>query len=286
MRPEGKPRAVVYLVHGLCGCKERFIPFMEYLTSEGIACFASDHRGHGSSIFKEEDRGYMYNGGVRALVMDMDVVVNHIRECFKGVPLVMVAHSMGSLAARAYIKENDTKLDGLIICGSPAPNPLAPVGRFIISNLCRMNNGRSRPEYLQTFTSRRYNRKFRHEGNQAWTCSDPEVRRAFAEDSRCNFKITADCADTLMELFHEVYSRHGSHPGNPGLPMIFLSGDDDPCMISRAKFVKSVNLMRLNGYTDVRFLTYAGMRHEILNEVGKLSVWKDVLNYIDTVVLA
>lgn len=285
MLPESKPRAVVYMVHGLCGCKERFIPFMEYLAADGIACVASDHRGHGGSILKEEDRGYMYNGGAQAVVMDMDIVVHYIKDRFHGIPLVLVGHSMGSLAARAYVKLHDIKLDGLVICGSPTPNPLASVGRVIIRGLCRRDNGRSRPAYLQSFTSSRYNRRFRNEGSQAWTCSDPSVRRAFADDLRCNFKITADCASTLMELFHETYARQGWNSRNPGLHVIFLSGEDDPCMISQKKFFRSVNQMRLNGYTDVRCRTYAGMRHEILNEVDKLTVWQDIIDYIDTVVL-
>lgn len=53
--PVEKPKAVLFLAHGLCGCKERFLPFMEYLAMNGVACVANDHRGHGSSIRNEED---------------------------------------------------------------------------------------------------------------------------------------------------------------------------------------------------------------------------------------
>lgn len=289
MVPEGEPRAVVYMVHGLCGCKERFLPFMEYLTSNGIACVASDHRGHGSSIRYEEDRGFMYNGGVQAMVMDMDAVVDNIKERYDGIPFVMLGHSMGSLAARAYMKGHDERLDALVICGSPAPNPLAPLGRLGISimgggrrRLSDASVGRKRLGSLQNLTSRRYNRRFRHEGYQAWTCSDPQVRQAFAEDPRCNFTLTADCAATLMELFQDAYSKKGWNVAKPQMPVIFLSGEDDPCMISSSRFLKSVDRMSQNGYTDVRKRTYPGMRHEILNEIGKESVWEDIRNHIES----
>ena len=79
--PTEKPKAVVFLAHGLCGCKERFLPFMEYLAMNGIACVANDHRGHGSSIHNEEDRGYTYHGGAKAMVMDMEIVAEYIGEC-------------------------------------------------------------------------------------------------------------------------------------------------------------------------------------------------------------
>jgi alpha-beta hydrolase superfamily lysophospholipase len=287
MVPDSKPIAIVYLIHGLCGCKERFLPFMEYLTSNGIACVASDHRGHGNSIRCEEDRGYMYNGGGKAMVMDMDAVVDQIKEHYNDIPLVMLGHSMGSLAARAYTKSHDEKLDALVICGSPAPNPLAPLGRLGISimgggssRLSDGSSGRKRLGFLQKLTSSRYNRHFRHEGYQAWTCSDPQVRKAFAEDPRCNFTLTADCAATLMELFQEAYAKKGWNVARPQMPVIFLSGEDDPCMINSRKFLKSVDKMRQNGYLDVKMHTYPGMRHEILNEIDKQTVWEDIRNHI------
>lgn len=281
MRPE-QPKAVVYLVHGLCGCKERFIPFMEYLAENGIACVASDHRGHGDSVFTEDDRGYTYQGGAKAIVMDMDVVSSHISENYKDIPFIILGHSMGSLAIRAYLKSYDERLDGMIICGSPTPDPLAPIGKAIVRNMCR-KDARMRPDYLQKFAVNKYNRKFRKEGKQAWTCSDPQVRRQFAEDPRCNYNITVDCAYTLFELYDEAYSIKGWNVTKPQLPIIFLSGDDDPCMISKGKFYKSVDKMKRNGYYDVRCATYPGMRHEILNEIGKESVWSDILTFIGTI---
>lgn len=278
--PEQEAKAVVYMVHGLCGCKERFLPFMEHLAASGIACVASDHRGHGSSIRAEADRGYMYGGGADAIVADMDAVVDYIRERFRGKKLIMVGHSMGSLAARAYAKSHDARLDTLILCGSPSPNPLAPVGNMIIRGICKAGGDRMRLGYLQKFTSRKYNKHFDEEGEQAWTCSDPQVRKAFAEDPRCNFTLTADGAATLMELFKEAYSHNGWRTDNPAMPVIFLSGEDDPCMISEERFEHSVDHMRKRGYKDVRSKTYPGMRHEILNERDRLTVWNDILALI------
>jgi alpha-beta hydrolase superfamily lysophospholipase len=83
-----------------------------------------------------------------------------------------------------------------------------------------------------------------------------------------------------MKLFEEAYSKRGWIVSNPELPVIFMSGEDDPCMISIRKFQKSVRRMIKNGYTSTEDILYHGMRHEILNEVDKVSVWEDILNYI------
>lgn len=278
--PQSSPVAVVQLVHGLCGCKERFLPFIQYLTANSVACVASDIRGHGDSIRSEDDRGYTYQGGAEAVVMDIEAVSSYIRNTYNDVPFILLGHSMGSLAVRAYTKAYDKHLDGLIVCGSPSPNPLSPFGRMIVKGMCRKNEGRDRPDALQSFTSRIYNKKFKDEGYQAWTCSDPMVRKQFAEDPRCNFNITADCAYTLLNLFQVAYSDDEWALEQPDLPVIFLSGGDDPCMLSLNKFNKAVERMRKIGYKNVTSKIYDGMRHEILNEIEKELVWKDILDFI------
>lgn len=48
--PGIKPRAIVQLVHGMSEHKERYIPFMEYLTDKGYITVIHDHRGHGKSV--------------------------------------------------------------------------------------------------------------------------------------------------------------------------------------------------------------------------------------------
>ena len=57
--PEGRPDAVLQIAHGMCGNKERFLPFMEYMSEHGVACVACDHRGHGASVLSRDDLGYM-----------------------------------------------------------------------------------------------------------------------------------------------------------------------------------------------------------------------------------
>lgn len=279
--PVEKPKAVVYLAHGLCGCKERFLPFMEYLAANGVACVANDHRGHGNSIRSEEDRGYTYQGGAKAMVMDMEVVADYIDKHYQGVPITLLGHSMGSLAARTFLKHNDYRLDKVIICGSPSPNPMAPIGRAIVNMMSKRDNGKRRPEMLQKFTSTSYNRKFKHEGYQAWTCSDANVRQQFANDPRCNFTITVDLAKALMDLMKETYSKKEWVVKRPELPILFISGEDDPCMISEKMFEKVIRKMGSCGYKNVQSITYPQMRHEILNEINKQKVWNDVLTFIN-----
>lgn len=280
VRPEGQPKAVLQLVHGMCGYKERFEPVMEYMARNGIVCIASDHRGHGESVKSREDLGYFYSGGYKALVQDMrDVTEWGMRE-FPGIPYYLLGHSMGSLAARVYTKQDDSAITGLIICGSPSWNPLSRFGRFLTGVFCLMGFDRLRPQMLQKMTSNSYNRKFASEGPEAWTCSDPEVRRAFAENPLSKSRFTMNGVNNMMKMMGETYDTRGWKVSQPSLPIRFISGSDDPCMISEGAFHKAVWTMHKVGYENITASIYQDMRHEVLNEIHKEAVWDEIVDFM------
>lgn len=278
--PETRPKAVIFIIHGICGRKERFLPFMQYMSDKGYACVAHDHRGHGESIRNEKDRGYSYRGRSAAVVRDMRAIAAWINENFPDTPVYMLGHSMGSLAARAYVKEDDRGLDGLILCGSPSYNPLSRLGLFLMRMISLIDKGRIRPLVFQRLTEKGYNKRFPDEGEKAWTCSDSEVRKTVKEDPSCNFTLTADYSATLMELMLKTYSKRGWLSSNNTMPVLFLAGDDDPCIISRKKFLKAVDAMRSAGYANVSYRLFPKMRHEVLNEIGKEKVWEEIVRFI------
>ena len=130
--PEEKPyRAIVQLVHGMCEHKERYIPFMEYLAEQGFVTVIHDHRGHGRSVRSKDDLGYMYGSGAEGMLKDIAKVNHDIRKYFPDLPLILMGHSMGSLAVRAFASEHDDCLDMLIVCGSPSENKARILGKAI-----------------------------------------------------------------------------------------------------------------------------------------------------------
>ena len=279
-RPMHEPIAVLQLVHGLCGCKERFAPMMEFLSNNGIVCISSDLRGHGKSIRDKSDLGYFYSGGYRALVDDIRTVTNWGKNTFSTLPLFMLGHSMGSLAVRIYTKYDDSALSGLILCGSPSKNPLSGFGGFLTGIACMTGFDRSRGNILQSITDKNYNKNFKSEGPRAWVCSDKNERTRFAQNPQCNFNLTMNGANNLMKMMGETYNKNGWCISNPTMPILFISGGDDPCMISQKKFQDAIQSMRNVGYKNVKYTIYPNMRHEVLNELNKHQIWNQILNFV------
>ena len=66
--PEKGMKGIFQIHHGMSEYKERYLPFMEYLANEGFVAVIHDCRGHGKSIRRKDDLGYMYGGGAACLV--------------------------------------------------------------------------------------------------------------------------------------------------------------------------------------------------------------------------
>ena len=278
--PDSEPKAVIQIAHGVCGCKERFVPFMIYMAQNGIACIAGDHRGHGKSVRSFQDLGYMYKGGYRALVDDMRMITEWAHNAFPARPLYLLGHSMGSMASRVYAKYDDSSIDGLILVASPSKEPFAALARLATGFLCAVGLSHHRMNFSQSYTSRKYNRKFASEGEQAWVCSDLVSRRVFIDNPVCNFTLTANGVYNMLSLMAETYRPSKWFVSKPDMPIFFISGAEDPLMRGEKMFHRSVQNICNRGYTNVTSAIYPSMRHEVLNEIGKENAWNDILDFI------
>lgn len=280
--PQKKPyRAVVQLVHGMSEHKERYLPFMEYLAEQGYVSVIHDHRGHGKSIRGSADLGYMYGGGAEAIVRDIGLVNRKIRAELSGIPLILMGHSMGSLAVRAFVTEHDSCMDMLIVCGSPSYNGAMPLGKAIASVEKAVLGERHRSRLIESISFGPNVWKFRKDKTcTAWICSDPVVAREYETSRLCGFTFTDDAYLALFDLMKRAYDTKHFCCTNPDMPVLFVSGAEDPCLIDVRHFAKAVQAMRSAGYFDVKGKLYPGMRHEILNEKDKYQVYKDIVTYM------
>jgi alpha-beta hydrolase superfamily lysophospholipase len=85
----------------------------------------------------------------------------------------------------------------------------------------------------------------------------------------------------LRSLLIDAYSPRGWAKPAKNVPVLFVSGGDDPCMISREKLGEAVNLLRNVGYAHVKAKVYDGMRHEILNEPQRERVYADIAAFLE-----
>lgn len=275
------PRGILQIVHGMAEHRERYHDFMNYCAENGLIVMIHDHRGHGESVKSEADYGYFGKNGIEGIISDAHQVTEYLHKRFPGLKLTLFGHSMGSLVVRCYMQKYDADVDRLIVCGSPSKRLGAGVGKFIAGLLQIFQGERHRSNFINQMAFGGYNKKFPDSKSpNSWIVSDPAVVEAYDADARDGFIFTLNGFETLFGLIKQAYRKSGWKMQNPQAPVFFIAGADDPCIISQKDFEKAVNFMRARGYDSVESKLYPGMRHEILNEIGKEKVWQDIVEWI------
>ncbi len=283
LRIPERPRGILQIVHGMAEHRERYHDFMDYCTGKGLIVIIHDHRGHGASVKSEADYGYFGKNGIEGIIADVHQVTQYIRERFPNLRLTLFGHSMGSLVVRCYMQEYDADVDGLIVCGSPSKRIGAGAGKFLAEFLQIFQGERHRSNFINRMAFGSYNKKFPNSKSpNSWIVSDSAVVEAYDADARDGFVFTLNGFATLFGLIKRAYRKKGWKMQNPQAPIFFIAGADDPCIISQKDFDKAVDFMHQRGYDKVKSKLYSGMRHEILNEIGKEEVWQDVVGWIST----
>lgn len=272
------PTGILQLVHGMAEHRERYHDFMNYCAEQGLVTIIHDHRGHGASVTSKEDFGYFGKNGTENIVEDVHQITKYIQERFPNLPLTLFGHSMGSLVVRCYIQKYDQDIDGLIICGSPSYQVASRMGIIAAKFMQLFKGEKHRSNFVNHLAFAKNIKRFKNEGNpNAWVVSDPAVLAAYDADERDGFVFTLNGFETLFQLMNQAYSKKSWAMRNPNMPILFIAGADDPCIIDEKHFNKAVEFLRQRGYQNITSKLYPHMRHEILNEIGKAEVWHDVV---------
>ena len=271
-------KGVIQFVHGMCEVKERYERAIKFFTDRGFVCVISDLRGHGENVQFEKDLGYIGDDGANLLVEDIHAVTIFIKNNYPDLPVTLFGHSMGALIVRAYTKKYDADIDFLIAAGCPSVRKLRYLGKCIIELISVFKDEHDVDRFVNNLMVGSYSKKFAGENvPNSWMCSDMKVVEEYNKNPKCGFMFTLNGHHTLCELQTMVYSKRKWSMENKGLKIFFISGEEDPCLINRDVFEKSVDVMRKVGYTKIETKLYKGMRHEILNEPGYMEVLEDIL---------
>lgn len=272
IRPEGEVRALVQFAHGMAEHKERYFPLMQYLADAGFACMINDHRGHGASVRSADDLGYFYENGDQALVDDLHQLSEWFRAQIPGKRLILVGHSMGSFAARAFAAKYGSEIDGLILSGSPGYNAAATVALALIDWIGLFRGEHARSRFLDGLLNGGFGKNFPGDSPFLWLSANRENVSEYDADPLCGFPFTVNGYRALVKLMRAAYDR--KKPIRADLPVWFMSGADDPCAPNEEGFRAAIQNFRDRGSQTADGKMYPGLRHEIFNE-GAPEVWND-----------
>ena len=278
------PRAIVQIVHGMSEHIGRYEDFARFLVSAGFAVCAHDHIGHGRSVADPMDLGHMpLDCGKDALIEDVHEMRKTVSARFsRKTPYFIFGHSMGSFVTRVYLSEHAQGVQGAIICGTGnQPALLARSGNLLAHTIGTVMGERYKSKVLDSMGAGGFARAIENPRTPLdWISVDPAVVDAYIDDPLCGVMFTVGGYAALTGVVARAVDPRVAARVPKDLPLLFIAGAEDPVGENGKAVVRAVELYRDAGMKDVSLILYPGMRHEILNEPGKQTVYADVLAWL------
>ena len=280
--PDGPPKALVMLSHGMAEHSGRYARLAEALCGAGYGVYALDQRGHGRTADEGTLGLYAEKDGWNKVVGDLASLNQHIGQQQPGVPIVLLGHSMGSYIAQAYLLHHSASLHGAILSGSNF-QPVALYGAArVIARVERLRQGlRGRSALIELLSFGSFNKAFKPTRTAFdWLSRDPTEVDTYINDPLCGFRCTNQLWIDLLSGLQQISKASNLSQIDPGLPILVMGGECDP--VSEGKRLKSLaHALREAGCQNLQLNIYPQARHEVFNETNRDEVTADVLKWLD-----
>ena len=282
--PDGKPRAVVQIAHGIAEHIDRYRPFMEFLADNGFVVAGNSHLGHGKSIRVPEEQGFFAEkDGWWRVVDDMDKLHDIMSKEYPELPYVLFGHSMGSFLTRTYLIKHPDKYDGVILSGTGHQSPaLVLGGNAAATVMAKLNGVMGDGAKLDSLAFGTYLNKIENPRTKFdWLSRDAEQVDKYIADPLCGFVGKIGLYRDMMQGVKFITDKKNIAQMNKEKPVYFMSGDGDPVGDYGMGVERAYKAFCDAGLHDVFMRIYPGGRHEMLNETNKEQVYQDILNWLN-----
>ncbi len=248
-------KAVVFVIHGYGEHLGRYAHVIDALAQSGYAVYALDHRGHGRS---DGLRAYITDFNVP--IRDLKTFVDTVRQTHPEKPFFMLGHSMGALISLGYVVEYPQDMIGLVTSGLPlmpdanVPKPVIKIGELLSKVIPKA------PLLalvgLDTLST------------------DPAVIERFQQDP-LTYKggMRIGLGNGMNVKAKELRGKLD----RVKLPVLILHGEDDRLV----SISGSVLFNEQAASADKTYISYPGLRHEILNEPEHDAILKVIIQWLD-----
>lgn len=282
--PAGEAKAIVQIVHGIAEHIVRYDPFARFLAENGYIVVGGDHLGHGRSARSEADLGCWSDRCWEKVVQDIHSLHDATAAKFPGKPYFLFGHSMGSFLVRTYMIRYRTGLDGVVLSGTGQQGKaLLAGGRLMCRAEIRKHGRDFRSPLLNKLAFGKYNDGFEYVRTASdWISRDEAVVDAYQADPLCGYVPSAGLFQDMLDGLDFVTNRKNVARMKKDLPVYFMSGDRDPVGENGRGVIRAYKSFLRAGMTDVTMKLYHEGRHEMLNELNRDEVYRDVLAWFNS----
>ena len=250
--PDGPPRGVVAIVHGVKSHSGYYLWAAEQFVAQGLAVYALDLHGRGKS-----DGERFYVEKIEDYLDDVNALVTLAKSRQRSLPLFLLGHSAGGVISSVYTLEHQAELAGLI-CESFAFQVYAP--DFALAVVKGLSHVAPHLHVLNLKTED-FSR-------------DPKAVQAMKDDPLIEGEVQP--TQTVAELVRADERLDREFPLIT-LPVLILHGTADK--VTRPG--GSQRFYDTAGSRDKTLKLYDGHAHDLLNDVDKGKVMADIVAWIN-----
>lgn len=279
----GKPVAVLQIVHGMAEYVERYEETAKFFTERGFVVTGEDHLGHGGSVSEGGTYGYFCEQDPATVtVRDVHRLKKMTQELYPGVPYFIMGHSLGSFMLRNYICRYGTGIQGAIIMGTGHNSALQlTFGKALAAEQKCFGGGKRKSPVLHNLAFGSVNKRIENpKSENAWlSCNEENVTKYDADD-KCGFMFTVNGFATLFELISRASKPENLERIPKELPVFLAAGAQDPIGNYGEGVQVVYDQLKDAGLEHVDMKLYENDRHEILNEDDGQQVMQDLYEWI------
>lgn len=264
--PEGEPKAVAQIVHGVGEHAQRYQPVVDALLGAGYVVYGHDHRGHGNTAETEAGFGILGEDGWGELVRDIGRMREVASAAHAGLPYGLVAHSLGSFAAQQYLLDGSADFDAVVLSGTAVIDLLEPAMDL------------DSPMDLSAF-----NAPFQPPRTEFdWLSRDEVEVDKYIADPWCGFGLDIPGGKAMFADARQLADPKRVSSMRSDLPVHLTVGEHDPVNGALALVNALVDRYRAAGLDDVTLTVWPEARHEVFNETNRDEVLGDLIEWLDS----
>ena len=281
---DAEPKAALQLVHGMGEHSARYADFAEFMVKNGFVVYANDHRGHGETALNDEELGFFdEKDGWNKVVEDAHLLSLKIKQDHAEKPLFLLGHSMGSFISRHLISLYGEDYKGVILSGTTGdPGAIASVGKAIGKLFATFQGLKAKNKFLHDTGFAKFNKPFKpNRTDFDWISRDEKVVDAYAADPKCGMIMAIGFILDLTDGLNYVNTQAAFENTPENLPIYLMSGAQDPVSDGGKGVVEVHKKFEERGIKNLEMKLFKDCRHEILNELNKEDIYKEILEWFE-----
>lgn len=138
-----------------------------------------------------------------------------------------------------------------------------------------------RSDFLNSLAFGKYNKRTENETQFDWLSKDKEEVKKYIDDDYCGFVFTANGFETLFSLLKQISGKDWYRAVPNDKPIFLIAGENDPVGEYGKGVTEVFMTLKKTGHSSVEMKLYPGDRHELLNEIDRDAVTKDITDWLN-----